>query len=262
MAEDEQPIERVMVIVAHPDDAEFGAAGTVARMTDEGVEATYVVVTAGNRGGEGDRSEDELASVRVQEQRAAADLLGVGDIVNLGFDDGTLEPSIEVRRAITRQIRKYRPNIIFTHNPVRHFGPIGGNHPDHLAVGEATFAAVYPTARNPMAFPELHRDEGLDKWVVDWIYVFGAQRDNHFEDIEATFERKAAALLAHKSQLGPEVAEWVRVRASEVAKKAPGRGYPEMKLAESFRRSYTGELRRPEDLRRWLKDEEQATRDL
>ncbi|MHB8510163.1 MAG: PIG-L deacetylase family protein [Candidatus Dormibacteria bacterium] len=261
MTEDEPSIERVMVIAAHPDDAEFGAAGTIAKMTAQGIEATYVVVTAGNRGGEGERTEADLTRVREAEQRKAADILGVGEIINLGYDDGSLTPSLELRKDLVRVIRRYRPNIIFTQNPVRNFGPIGINHPDHLAVGEATFAAVYPTARNPMAFPELISDEGLNKWTVDWIYVFGAQGEDHYEDIAATIDRKVAALLAHESQLGPEVGDWMKLRAAELAKKARSRGMGEMEMAESFRRCYTGEIRRREDLLRWYKEED-AIQDL
>jgi LmbE family N-acetylglucosaminyl deacetylase len=243
--EDDPPVERAMVVVAHPDDAEFGAGGLVAKLVAAGVEVVYVVLTAGNRGGEGDRSEVELAAERDREQRAAAGALGVGTIVNLGFDDGTLEPSIEVRKAITRAIRQHRPNLVVTQNPVRNFGPIGGNHPDHLAVGEATLAALYPTARNPMAFPELLAVEGLDKWVVDWVYVFGTDQEDHYEDIDAVMDRKLTALLAHASQLGPEVEGWVRQRCGELAARARERGLGEMRYAEAFKRMYTGQRGRP-----------------
>jgi LmbE family N-acetylglucosaminyl deacetylase len=240
--EDNPPLQRAMVVVAHPDDAEFGAGGLVAKLRAAGVEVVYVVCTAGNRGGEGERTEVELAQEREREQRAAASALGVETVVNLGYDDGTLTPSIELRRDITREIRRHRPNLVVTQNPVRNFGPIGGNHPDHLAVGEATLAAVYPTARNPMAFPELLRDEGLDKWVVDWVYVFGT-RPNHYEDVDAVIDLKVRALLAHASQLGPEVEGWVRQRTAELAAEAREQGLGEMEHAEGFRRMYTGQRR-------------------
>jgi LmbE family N-acetylglucosaminyl deacetylase len=168
MPEEQFPIHRAMVVHAHPDDAEFNAAGTIAKLAADGVEWTLVVATGGNRGGEGDRTEAELTAVRIEEQRAAANLIGIKEIVNLGYDDGNLTPSLDLRRDITRAIRQYRPDLVITANAVRNFGPIGGNHPDHLAVGEATLAAIYPTARNPMALPELTA-EGLEKWVVTWV---------------------------------------------------------------------------------------------
>ncbi|HEV3235016.1 MAG TPA: PIG-L deacetylase family protein [Candidatus Dormibacteraeota bacterium] len=243
MPEDEFPIHRAMVVHAHPDDAEFSAAGTIAKLAADGVEWTLVVATQGNRGGEGDRTEAELAAVRIQEQRAAADLIGIKEIVNLGYDDGSLTPSLDLRRDITRVIRQYRPDLVITANPVRNFGPIGGNHPDHLAVGEATLAAIYPTARNPMALPEL-REEGLEKWVVTWVYVSGAHQaePNLYVDVSDYVDVKVNALLAHASQLGDWVGEWVRTQSRRAAQEAMERGMGSMEYAEAFYRMYTGEL--------------------
>jgi|SRR5438309_277056 LmbE family N-acetylglucosaminyl deacetylase len=256
MPEEEPRIERAMVVHAHPDDMEFGCGGTVAKLAAGGAEVTLVVCTAGNRGGEGERSEEELARVREEEQAAAARVLGIKHVVNLGYDDGSLTPSLELRKDITRQIRKYRPNLVFSANPVRNFLPIYGNHPDHLAAGEATLAAVYPTARNPMAFPELMRDEGLDKWVVDWVYVTGAVGEpDHYEDITAYIEKKVEALLCHKSQLEPEVANFVKYRDTERAKKAKELGLGDFEYAEAFRQMFVGEIRRPEDVLRLAQEE-------
>ena len=255
--ESEEPkVERVMVVHAHPDDMEFGCGGSVAKWTSAGVEVDLVICTEGNRGGEGDRTEDELTAVRRQEQAAAAKVLGVNEVVYLGYDDGYLTPSLELRKDITRQIRRFRPQVVVSPNPVRNFGFIGGNHPDHLAVGEATLAAIYPTARNPMAVPEL-RDEGLEKWVVTWIYVGGRPYEDmdHFEDVTATIDRKVEALLCHGSQLGPEVAQFIKWWTSQTADKARERGLADFKYAEGFMKLWVGELRRPEDFKRFLESE-------
>lgn len=251
MADDIHEIKRAMVVHAHPDDAEFTAAGTIAKMAAAGTEWTLVIATAGNRGGEGDRTEDELVGVRDQEQRAAADLMGVKNIVNLGYDDGSLQPSLELRKDITRAIRQHRPDLVITANPVRNFSFIGGNHPDHLAVGEATLAAIYPTARNPMALPELLADEGLDKWVVRWVYVGGAAQEdpNLFVDITDHVDTKIAALKSHASQLGDWVDGWVKLQAARTAHDGRERGVVEGDYAESFYRMYTGELDSPDAMR-------------
>jgi LmbE family N-acetylglucosaminyl deacetylase len=231
-----------MAVGAHPDDAEFNCAGTLAKLAEDGVETTLVVVTAGNRGGEGDRTEEELARVRAEEQQNAVDIIGITNYVNLGYDDGSLMPSLELRKDITRAIRRYRPNLVITHNPVRNFSSIGGNHPDHLATGEATLAAVYPTARNPMALPELLQ-EGLEKWVVDWVYVTGQtqERPNLYEDISRTVEKKANALLAHRSQLGDWVGKYARVSAREAGERAAKAGFEGIEYAEEFLKLFTGE---------------------
>ena len=238
------PIHRAMSVGAHPDDAEFGCAGTLAKLAEDGVEVTVVVCTAGNRGGEGDRTEEELARVRVEEQQAANDILGVKNYVNLGYDDGSLMPTLELRKDITRVIRKYRPNLVITSNPVRNFSSIGGNHPDHLATGEATLAAIYPTARNPMALPEL-LPEGLEKWVVDWVYITGQtlEKPNLYEDISRTIDKKANALLAHQSQLGDWVGKYARVSAKEAAERAAKVGVEGIEYAEEFLKLFTGEAR-------------------
>jgi len=248
MGDDAFPIKRAMVVYAHPDDAEFNCAGTIARMTAEGVAWTLVVCTNGNAGGEGDRTHEELALVREEEQRAAADVMGVRRIVNLGYDDGSLQPSLELRRDITRVIRQHRPNLVITANPVRHLGPIQGNHPDHLAAGEACLAAIYPTARNPMALPELLA-EGLEKWVVDWVYVTGTQEEpNHYVDITDTVDKKIAALRAHVSQLGDWVGDYVKSHDRGTAERAREDGFGEFQYAESFVRMFTGELNSPQAL--------------
>jgi LmbE family N-acetylglucosaminyl deacetylase len=250
MPEQIPEIARVMVIMAHPDDMEFGCGGSIAKMTAQGIEATLVVCTTGNRGGEGDRTEEELSAVRRAEQEAACKVLGIKNLAILDYDDGWLTPSLELRKDLVRQIRKYRPNLVISPNPVRNFDAIGSNHPDHLAVGEASLAAIYPTARNPMALPEL-LDEGLDKWVVDWVWIpgSGAIDPDHFVDITDVIDSKLDALMCHASQLDPEVKDWVKGRAEQLVATAREKGWFEgddnVRSVEAFRAMWTGELRRP-----------------
>jgi LmbE family N-acetylglucosaminyl deacetylase len=230
-------VERVMAVMAHPDDADVRAGGTIARWAAAGKEVTYVMATSGNRGGDGSVPESELAATREAEQRAAAEVLGVRHVVFLGHEDGYVTPSIELRRDITREIRRYRPEVVITHNPTRHYGY--GNHPDHFAVGEATYAAIYPTSRNPMAFPEL-RLEGLEPWEVSWSMAIDAARPNHYEDVGSTSARKLEAIARHGSQYGPEyliAAEGImRTHAAQAA----ANGHPGMELAEVFRLRFEG----------------------
>ncbi|MFN2462356.1 MAG: PIG-L deacetylase family protein [Candidatus Dormibacteria bacterium] len=245
MGEDLFPIRRAIAVGAHPDDNEFGCFGTLAKLVDAGVECSLVVVTNGNAGGEGDRSHEELARVRVEEQAAAARVIGIDRVINLGYEDGYVTPSLDLRKDIARVIRQLRPDLVITHNAIRNYGFIGGNHPDHLAVGEATLAAIYPTARNPMAFPDLLEKEGLDKWVVNWVYIYGSRQEkpNHWEEISAQIDRKVEALLEHRSQLPPEVGDWVRVNASDSAARGAQHGGVQMESAEEFVKLFTGELR-------------------
>ena len=154
----EAEINRVLVVTAHPDDADFGSAGSVALFVDRGVEVTYLLVTDGDAGGN-ERTLDNsgMAELRRAEQRAAAKAVGVTDVRFLGYSDGQVVPSLELRRAIARVIRQVRPDLVITHHPDRNYQFIAPSHPDHRAVGGATLDAVYPDARNPYAFPELDR---------------------------------------------------------------------------------------------------------
>src|ERR1700694_328168 len=155
-------IGRVLVVVAHPDDCDFGNAGTTAKWTDAGVTVTYCIVTDGDAGGS-DRSitREEMARIRRIEQTAAPAEVGVSDLTFLGYPDGRLTPTIELRRDISRVIRQQQPQRVITQSPVRNFARIFASHPDHLAAGEATLCAVYPDARNPFAHRELLVEEGL-----------------------------------------------------------------------------------------------------
>ena len=210
------PMERALVIVSHPDDAEFGAAATIAQLTAAGVRVDYVVTTDGGKGTEDPAMRPEqLSATRVAEQRAAADILRVGDIVHLGYPDGYLTPSLDLRRDIVRQIRRFRPDLVITQNPQRRLdhNPFIG-HPDHLATGEATLAAVYPAARDHLNFPELWRDEELEPWKVRQVLLSGVEEPNLWVDVADTFDIGIRAILAHQSQVDPEtVEERMRERA-------------------------------------------------
>jgi LmbE family N-acetylglucosaminyl deacetylase len=239
--DEDRHFERVMVVAAHPDDPEFGFGATVAKLADEGAAVTYVICTDGSQGGEDPSVPDEeLTATRYAEQRAAAAVLGVRDVVFLGFRDGHLHPNVELRRAISREIRRYRPELVLTHHPLRSIEiPIGASHPDHLAVGEATLAAVYPDARNPRAYPELLQ-EGLEAHKVKEVWLPGYESSNQFVDATGMIERKIEAILCHRSQFEkPDIepdapAKWIRERMKQAGEQA---GY---EYAEAFKRLETG----------------------
>jgi LmbE family N-acetylglucosaminyl deacetylase len=225
------PLERALVVISHPDDAEFGAGATIASLTAAGASVDYVVTTDGSKGTEDPNiTPDELATTRRAEQRAAADLLGVGEIVHLGYPDGYLQPTLELRRDIVRQIRRFRPDLVITQNPQRRLdhNPFIG-HPDHLATGEATLAAVYPAARDHLNFPELWTDEQLEPWKVRQVLLTGVEQPNLWVDVSDVFELGLRSILAHASQVdGDEVTERMRERARLV-------GEPQgMGMAQAF----------------------------
>ncbi|MGZ6372897.1 MAG: PIG-L deacetylase family protein [Candidatus Limnocylindria bacterium] len=212
------PLERVLVVISHPDDAEFGAGATIAALRGRGARVDYVVTTDGGKGTEDPAvTSDQLAATRIAEQRAAADVLGVSEIVHLGYPDGYLTPSLELRRDIVRQIRHFRPDLVIAQNSQRR---MDGNpfiaHPDHLATGEATMAAVYPAARDRLNFPELLA-EGLETWKVRQVLVTGVEHPNLWVDVAEQMETALAALRCYASQIGDwETAERrVRERTAE-----------------------------------------------
>jgi LmbE family N-acetylglucosaminyl deacetylase len=195
-------IERALVVVAHPDDVDFGAAGTIAIWVDAGIEVSYCLITSGDAGGFDDTPRDQMPRLRQAEQRAAAEAVGVKDLTFLGYPDGRLEASYELRRDISRQIRRVRPQRVLCQSPERNYRRIGASHPDHRAAGAATLDAVYPDARNPFAHPSLLADEGLAEWVVPEVWIMAAPQEllTTWIDITDTFDRKVAALTAHASQ--------------------------------------------------------------
>src|SRR6476620_3332538 len=164
-------VGRALVITAHPDDVDFGAAGTVANLTDRGVEVTYCLVTDGDAGGFDDTiPRPEMAMMRREEQTRAAKEVGVEELMFLGFADGRVQPDLQLRAALSRAIRIARPQVVITQSPHLDLTRIYGSHPDHVATGQAAIAAVYPDARNPFAHPEL-LTEGLEPWAVEEVWV-------------------------------------------------------------------------------------------
>ncbi|MBI5667655.1 MAG: PIG-L family deacetylase [Chloroflexi bacterium] len=221
---------RILVIAAHPDDIEFGAAGTVARWTDEGHEVTYCLVTDGGAGSN-DPAADlaQLVRTREAEQREAAACVGVHDVRFLGYPDGTLQPTLELRRDLTRLIRELKPERVVCSDPTLLFaGNYYINHPDHRAAAEAAVYAVFPSAGTRPIFPELLR-EGYEPHDVAELWLQFSDHADTFIDISSQIERKIAALLCHRSQVGPEVGEMVRKWDAEEGQK---HGYA---YAEAFR---------------------------
>ena len=192
----------VLVVTAHPDDVDFGAAGTVATWTAAGIEVAYCICTSGDAGGFDATPRHEMAALREAEQRAAAKEVGVSDVRFLGYPDGRLTPSLELRRDISREIRRVRPQRVLIPSPEIWWRRLPASHPDHRAAGEAAVAAVYPDARNPFAHPELIAEEGLEAWSVGELWLMAApdERIDHAVDITDVIGRKVAALRAHASQ--------------------------------------------------------------
>ena len=198
-----------MVIVAHPDDAEFMVAGTVAKWAKAGAAVTYVIITKGDKGSDDPAmTPSRLAEIREAEQRAAGALLGVRDYVFMGYPDGYLQPTLELRRDLARLIRMYRPHVVMCFDPTnRFFADSYVNHPDHRASGDAALDAVFPTARDRLTFPELLAD-GLEPHKVREIWMGSSKEPNTWIDITETLALKKQAMLAHPSQLGPEIVEF------------------------------------------------------
>jgi LmbE family N-acetylglucosaminyl deacetylase len=227
--------DRAMVVFAHPDDAEIGSGGVIARWASAGCEVTYVLCTSGNSG-TADRSlsPTELARRRADEQRAAADSLGVKHVVMLGYPDGGLEDTRDFRGDIVRALRKYRPHTVFTHDPYR---LKSFQHRDHRVTGTATMDAVYPFARDHLHFAEQITQEGLEPHKVRELWFWGADEPNVLVDITSTIDRQVRALERHESQVpglsvepGQSLEERVKKRSAELAK---GYGF---EYGEAFRR--------------------------
>ena len=225
----------MLCIAAHPDDLDFGTAGSTATLVKAGVQVSYLLCTRGEQGGFDDTPREQMPALREREQRAAAAVVGVTDVRFLdGFRDGWLEPSHELIEHLVRVIRQVRPDRIMTSSPVRNWERIGASHPDHLAVGEATIRAVYPAARNPFAYPNLLADEGLDAWTVPEVWLHADPAPNTYTDITDTFDIKLAALREHVSQVShnPDLEGMLRSWGRAVATRA---ALPEGRLAEAFR---------------------------
>jgi LmbE family N-acetylglucosaminyl deacetylase len=228
---DEEGVERALAIMAHPDDVDFGAAGTIALWTKSGVEVTYCIVTNGDAGGfDAAVPRSEIPLIRQREQRAAAAAVGVNDVVFLGYPDGRLTVTHELRRDISRVIRQVRPQRVVSPSPVRNLARVYASHPDHLATGEAALDAVYPDARNPFAHPELLAEEGL---TVPEVWMTGGPTPDHYVDITDTFAQKVAALRAHESQ-APGVSDLEGMLRGWMGAHAAAAGMPAGRLAEAF----------------------------
>ena len=226
-------VERVLVVVAHPDDIDFGTAGSVAVWTDAGIEVTYCLVTSGEAGGD-DRSmaRADMAALRQGEQTAAAKQVGVTDLRWLGYPDGRVEYSLDLRRDISRVIRDVQPQRVVSMSPERSWERVYGNHPDHLATAESTLAAVYPDSRNPFAHPELI-DLGHEPWTVPQLWVQQRGGGNVYVDMTDHYDRKLAALSSHASQIAdPAWAETLLRDWGAVNARTAGLG--EGRLAELF----------------------------
>lgn len=224
---DADDFSRVMVVVAHPDDAEFSCAGSVAKFAREGKHVVFVLCTSGDKGtARRDISSPELAALRESEQLEASRRLGVADTVFLRLGDGELVPDINFREKIVRQIRTHRPDVLITHDPFRPYSL----HPDHRAVGITAVDSVYPTARDPLYFPQ-HLEDGLEPHKVAELWLYGSETPDHFIDISETFDAKIHALRAHASQVGTgeTLEQRMRDRAEDVGREA---GIP---MAEAFK---------------------------
>jgi len=221
----------VMVISPHPDDSEFGVAGSVARWVTEGKVVVYVICTNGEKGtSDPNVSPEELKITRQKEQRKAAGLLGVAEVVFLEYEDQGLEDTPEFRKTIVRCIRRFRPDTLVTADPYRRYIW----HRDHRIAGQVVLDAAFPYARDHLSYPEL-LEEGLQPHKVKEILTWASENPNYYSDITATFETKLAALRCHESQVGghhfPSIEQWLRSRAEDAAREQ------DFTLAEAFHRA-------------------------
>jgi LmbE family N-acetylglucosaminyl deacetylase len=231
-----------LVVAAHPDDPDFGVAGSAARLSRDGHAVHYLVLTSGEAGGEDpSQSDEELVRIREAEQSASGRILGLASVQFLRFPDGELQPTLELRKAIVRVMRQLRADVVLCQDPRSLVDDDGSylNHPDHRAAGQAALDAAFPAAGNPRAFRDLLFDEGLKAHKVKevWLYFTGGQHVNHYVDISETLDQKVAALAAHESQIG----EWarsggLRKEMTKWAEEAAARGGQGLKYAEGFQR--------------------------
>ena len=228
-------IKRVLVVTAHPDDLDFGAGGTIAGWTDSGIEVSYCILTNGDQGGEDPTiPREEMPKIRQREQREAGKVLGVSNITFLNHRDGWLEPTIERRKEVVREIRKVKPDRMVIQSPERNWDRLFSSHPDHLAAGEIAIQAVYPDSRNAFAFEDLLKVEGLEPWRVREVWVMSHPNPDFYVDITKTIDRKLEALHAHHSQtahveeLDKRIREWGAMNAQKA-------GLGDGKFAEVFK---------------------------
>jgi LmbE family N-acetylglucosaminyl deacetylase len=232
---------KVLSIHAHPDDQEFTVAGTLAKWARAGSEIVTVCLTSGDAGSNdstpAEMTRERLLKIRQEEQRAACAVLGITEVVFLGYEDGVLEPSIAMRRDLTRLIRRYRPQAVVCGDPtMRFYGNRYMNHPDHRVAADVTLDAVFPSAETRFIFPEL-LDEGLATHHVKEVWMHGSQRPDTFVDVADTLDLKIRALREHRSQLGPwDPAPFVTGWARDQGKTR------RLPAAEAFRRMVLDDL--------------------
>jgi LmbE family N-acetylglucosaminyl deacetylase len=223
-----EPLNQVMVIAAHPDDPEFGCAGTIVKWAQAGKQITYVLLTSGDKGShDPDLRPGRLAARREEEQRAAARELGVADVIFLRHPDGLLENTLELRRELSSLIRHAHPQIVITIDPWRHYQL----HPDHRTAGQGALDAIY-AAREWNIFPE-QLVENEEPWRVSEGYLFWTDNPDYWEDIACCMDARLAALAQHASQVGADtaqLAERIRTRAREAG------AQPGYEFAEAFKR--------------------------
>jgi len=213
-------VQRAMAIYAHPDDAEFGMAGTVAKWAKAGVEFTYCMVTNGASGSQDqDMTRERLRDIRAAEQSEAAKILGVRNVVFLEFEDGYLEPTIDVRRAVARQIRIHRPDVIFTMDPTMRYGGGYVNHPDHIAAAEVVLRSINPDASTRQMLPELWQKEQLEPHKPKALFLMAFGEPDTIVDVSDVVDVKIKALLAHKSQIDEDSVDFIKGWMKEAGKK-------------------------------------------
>ena len=231
-SERDETYSRAMVIMAHADDAEWTCAATMAKMCAEGWEVVLVLCTDGSKGSDDpEMTSERLAKIRAEEQRESGRILGLKEVVFLGYPDSYLEPTLQLRRDLAREIRRHCPDVVITEPPTRDIDSrYYGSHPDHLATGEAALAAVFPTARDRLTFPEL-LEEGFEPHKVSEVWIVGGMEgSDHFIDVDGHIETAVEALKAHKSQVSPAEAErYFPIGRAETAAKVG------LKYAEAFK---------------------------
>jgi len=223
-----------LIIVAHPDDAEFLCGATVAKWCAEGWDVNYVLTTSGDMGTKDpDMTRPRLSAIREKEQLAACHVLGVRETVFLRYPDGFVEDTAELRGKLALEIKRFKPEVVVTWNPYRS----SFTHRDHRLTGQAAIDAIYPLARNPLGFPE-HLDAGLEPHKVKEVLLAGSEEPDYYIDVTGYIDAKMNALRKHKSQIGGgnmrELRKRLRERMKEIAKDQ------EFELAEAFRRIVWG----------------------
>ena len=234
--------DRAMFIFAHPDDIEFSVAGTAAKWAKHGSEITYVVITDGNAGShEPGMTRGQIGQIRREEQTAAANVAGAANCIFLGHDDGSLEPSLELRKELVKLIRVHKPNAVVCGDPNMFFRGERLNHPDHRAAARAALDAVFPACEMRLLYPEFE-SEGITPHKVNFVYVSTDKELNHYEDVTDSLDTKLLALKEHKSQIGEkDYSDRLRSRAATIGKQVG------LSFAEAFRRFTVTPLPQPEE---------------